>query len=347
MEREKKNSCRKMWMLVLGLLPAATVFGACDKLGVDLEDLEDLVPDGASDSSPSSDDPLIAPLGDSETEPGETTKDTAVTKDEESDSVSDVRDSELPDDTGSTKDTSDVETSSDSDCVCVCTCGGDGDVDSDADSDGDSDSDSDGDSDGDSDADTDTDSDTDTDGDGDADADRDSTADRETDSASAQDSSCLIISEYVEGSSWNKGIEIFNCADGDLSLEGYSLCVFTNADTECSSDVALTGTLASNDVLTVCHGSADLLTPCDLRSGVANFSGDDRLALLHNGEVVDAFGELAVRPETSLWADTTFRRCDTTPYLGDGSFTVGDYYTASAANDFQDFGIPPSISSCM
>ncbi|MCE7631330.1 hypothetical protein LZT04_26050, partial [Vibrio fluvialis] len=38
----------------------------------------------------------------------------------------------------------------------------------------------------------------------------------------------IVLSQYVEGSSYNKAIEIANTGDASVSLDGYSLAMSTN-----------------------------------------------------------------------------------------------------------------------
>ena len=60
----------------------------------------------------------------------------------------------------------------------------------------------------------------------------------------------LIISEYIEGSSNNKAIEIFNGTGAaiDLAAGGYRLQFFSNGSTTASVTINLNGTVAAGDV---------------------------------------------------------------------------------------------------
>jgi hypothetical protein len=197
-------------------------------------------------------------------------------------------------------------------------------------------------------AETDIDADSDSDTDADADADSDTEMDGGIgfDSGVDPNSECLVISEYIEGSGWNKGLELYNCGESDVDLSIYSLCLITNDNTGCGTTLNFAQTVdylvGPGGVITICHGSADLIA-CDIESGVAAFSGDDRLSLMRSGETVDAFGQLSVRPEGDPWKDITLRRYDWTPFLGAGEFALENYYTAFDLDDFSDFGFPPSI----
>src|SRR5699024_6162792 len=65
----------------------------------------------------------------------------------------------------------------------------------------------------------------------------------------------LFISEYVEGSSFNKAIEIYNGTGADVALAGYALSQFSNGSSTASVTLNLTGTLADGDVYVIAHSS--------------------------------------------------------------------------------------------
>ncbi|OGV43664.1 MAG: hypothetical protein A2X46_08275 [Lentisphaerae bacterium GWF2_57_35] len=104
----------------------------------------------------------------------------------------------------------------------------------------------------------------------------------------------LIISEYIEGSSFNKYIEIFNGTDSSVDMTNYSLAVYFNGATTptgVENPIPLAGILMPGAVYIVAHSSASGW------SGVPNkvhpqcsFNGDDAVALLHSGATVDVVG---------------------------------------------------------
>ena len=60
----------------------------------------------------------------------------------------------------------------------------------------------------------------------------------------------LLFSEYIEGSSNNKALEIYNptTAPVDLAAAGYSVQQYSNGSTTVGLTVPLTGTIAPDDV---------------------------------------------------------------------------------------------------
>jgi uncharacterized protein len=125
----------------------------------------------------------------------------------------------------------------------------------------------------------------------------------------------LFISEYVEGTSFNKSLEIFNpsAASVDLAAQGYSVQVFSNGSTSPSLTVNLSGVVGPGDVHVLTHPSADSAVPFDQRAGV-NWNGNDAVVLRKSLTAVDVIGQVGFDPGTE-WgsgltstADNTLRR---------------------------------------
>ncbi len=117
----------------------------------------------------------------------------------------------------------------------------------------------------------------------------------------------LFISEYIEGSSLNKAIEIFNGTGADVDLSSYTLELYSNGSSGASQSLTLSGTLANNDVYVLAHtsASAEILALADLtNSSVINFNGNDSIVLKNNGTIIDSFGQVGVDPGTA-WGGVT------------------------------------------
>lgn len=114
---------------------------------------------------------------------------------------------------------------------------------------------------------------------------------------------CVYISEYIEGSSYNKCIEIYNGTGAplDLAAGGYELRLYSNGGTVANTTLVLSGTVAAGDVYVVCNSSAAaaFLAEADITSGVANFNGDDAIELVNSGGRLDVFGQIGVDPGSS------------------------------------------------
>ena len=123
-------------------------------------------------------------------------------------------------------------------------------------------------------------------------------------SLSAPASANLIISEYVEGGSNNKAVELYNTSASEISLDGYTLTLYSNGSTTATSSIDLTGPLAANGSYVIVNSSSvdELKAKADEESGVTNFNGDDALVLTQGTTVVDSFGQRGVDPG-SFWSE--------------------------------------------
>ncbi|MBI2257630.1 MAG: lamin tail domain-containing protein [Flavobacteriia bacterium] len=115
-------------------------------------------------------------------------------------------------------------------------------------------------------------------------------------------SSDAFISEYGEGSSNNKYIEIYNPTNNTIDLSTYSIKLFSNGSATANSTLNLSGNLAPYDVYIVANTSANasILAQADLISGgVTSFNGNDALQLLNASTVIDRVGIEGINPGTS------------------------------------------------
>ena len=114
----------------------------------------------------------------------------------------------------------------------------------------------------------------------------------------------LFISEYVEGSSNNKAIEIYNpsTAAVDLAASGYALKQYSNGSPSAGLTIPLTGSVAPGDVYVLAHGAADgtILAVADQVTGTTTglYNGDDAVALVKADVIVDVIGQIGVDPGT-------------------------------------------------
>ncbi|MEC7522052.1 MAG: thrombospondin type 3 repeat-containing protein [Myxococcota bacterium] len=105
----------------------------------------------------------------------------------------------------------------------------------------------------------------------------------------------VFFSEYVEGNSNNKALEIVNVGGAPADLAACEIHRYTNGSTS-SSSVSLMGTLAAGDVFVICNGSIAMPGLCDMTSGTINHNGDDAYELICAGMVVDSFGRVGEDP---------------------------------------------------
>ena len=119
----------------------------------------------------------------------------------------------------------------------------------------------------------------------------------------------LFFSEYIEGSSNNKALEIYNGTGSDITMtDHYSVALYSNGATDPSRTLDLDGVIADGDVYVIVNSSAaqDILDEADVTSAVTFFNGDDAIALYKDGVLIDVIGQIGTDPG-SEWGsgDTT------------------------------------------
>ncbi|RWZ51419.1 hypothetical protein EQV77_16590 [Halobacillus fulvus] len=104
----------------------------------------------------------------------------------------------------------------------------------------------------------------------------------------------LLISEYVEGSGFNKAVELYNGTAQTIDLSSYALELYSNGGVTPNTVLDLEGTLQSGEVFVISNSQAgqEIGDVSDVVSGVTNFNGDDVLVLKKGEEVVDSFGQI-------------------------------------------------------
>src|SRR5215212_7805367 len=92
----------------------------------------------------------------------------------------------------------------------------------------------------------------------------------------------LFISEYVEGSSNNKAVEIYNGTGSaiDLTAGDYKLAIYFNGATA-PTRIPLTGAIEPGEVFVFAASTAGpaILAVADQTYGSGLFNGDDAVAL--------------------------------------------------------------------
>ncbi|MEH0760347.1 ExeM/NucH family extracellular endonuclease [Vibrio sp. 16] len=119
----------------------------------------------------------------------------------------------------------------------------------------------------------------------------------------------IVLSQYVEGGSFNKAVEIANTGTEAVTLTGYELVKSSNGGGTWGSNLDLSEvTIEANQVYVVAHSDAsDAIKAVagNLNTGVSNFNGDDPIALLKDGAVHDVIG---VMGDVDFGKDTTLVR---------------------------------------
>ena len=128
----------------------------------------------------------------------------------------------------------------------------------------------------------------------------------------------LFISEYVEGSSNNKYIEIYNPTNETIDLSSYSLDLNTNGGESWSKDGGgfssyseLSGTIGAKSTIVYKHAEAAIFEGEATICGAANFNGNDPVGLFKNGTLIDIVGTFYYGGKTDFAKDVTLRRKST------------------------------------
>ncbi len=175
----------------------------------------------------------------------------------------------------------------------------------------------------------------------------------------------LFFSEYVEGSSNNKALEIFNGTGAGVNLgaEGYSIQMFFNGSASAGLTINLTGFVSDGDVYVVAQASAApaVLAAADQTNGSGWFNGDDAVVLRRGTTVIDVIGQIGVDPGTE-WgsgltstADNTLRRkaaVEAGDANGADAFNPADQWDGFAIDTFDGLGAhladedQPVVATC-
>ncbi|CAJ0690488.1 hypothetical protein LMG19089_00675 [Ralstonia edaphis] len=176
----------------------------------------------------------------------------------------------------------------------------------------------------------------------------------------------LLISEYVEGGSNNKAIEIYNPDGTEANLSAYKIQQYNNGGSAPTASFALSGKLAPGSVHVMAHSTlASALGTRVNQTAAFSFNGDDALTLTRSGVVVDRIGQVGYQPPSGFWGtasagtkDHTLRRKGTVK-TGDTNITAAFdpslQWDAFNIDDFSDLGLyngqgtvtpPPAAAVC-
>ena len=158
----------------------------------------------------------------------------------------------------------------------------------------------------------------------------------------------LLISEYVEGSSNNKAIEIANLITSPVELDGYNLRRDSNGGGEWSERFDLTGTINVGDVIVIINANANsqiLLDQADIvvannqstnYGEPLNFNGNDPVGLFKDDVLIDIVGEFD-GGSSNFAKDKTLRRKSTVvePNI---NFDLNNEWEIFPMDTFDDIG---------
>jgi predicted extracellular nuclease len=119
----------------------------------------------------------------------------------------------------------------------------------------------------------------------------------------------LFFSEYIEGSSQNKALEIYNGTGAAVNLAAgaYNVQMYFNGGSTAGLTINLTGTVADQDVYVLAHSDANaaILAQADQTAGGGWFNGDDAVVLRRGTTIIDVIGQIGFDPGTEWGSGLT------------------------------------------
>lgn len=148
----------------------------------------------------------------------------------------------------------------------------------------------------------------------------------------------MFISEYIEGSSNNKAIEIYNGTDAEVDLTPYIVRLSSNGG-DWGNTCNITGTLAAGEVFVIANASANpvILAVADTTNTVTYFNGDDAVGLFYNETLIDAVGIANLTPAVKWNVAGVTNATENHTLVRKSSVIVGNTdWTASAGTSEED-----------
>ncbi|MCL1074472.1 ExeM/NucH family extracellular endonuclease [Shewanella dokdonensis] len=156
----------------------------------------------------------------------------------------------------------------------------------------------------------------------------------------------LFISEYLEGASNNKALELYNNTDSNLILDNYRIEIYFNGNTSAGATIKLSGTLAAGKTYVIAHSSASFADTADKTSGSLSFNGNDAVVLKNGDSILDSIGQIGSSDYWSNGSGTVstqnmdLRRSATVTDIDPTDvFDPGAQWTDYSLDDFSDLGI--------
>lgn len=103
----------------------------------------------------------------------------------------------------------------------------------------------------------------------------------------------LFISEYIEGNSNNRAVEIYNGTGSSINLSSYKINLYFNGSNT-ATPITLSGSINNNSTYIVANSSAvnAIKDIANLTSGSLSFNGNDAVALEKSGSNIDVIGTI-------------------------------------------------------
>ncbi len=167
---------------------------------------------------------------------------------------------------------------------------------------------------------------------------------------SEEQSTKVFFTEYIEGSSYNKALEIYNASNDTIFFENenYLVEIYINGNSSPNKSILLQGYLPPNDVFVLSHPNAEqqISDVSDQTSSALVFNGDDAIVLKSGSTIKNVIGQVGFDPG-SEWgtglcstADNTLRmKFDAAPDTNpNDTYEPSEQFNGYGKNDFSDLG---------
>ncbi|MDC9721329.1 MAG: endonuclease [Urechidicola sp.] len=159
----------------------------------------------------------------------------------------------------------------------------------------------------------------------------------------------LFFSEYVEGGSFNKILEVANFTGSSVDLSTYTLKRANNgaAAWETTYSFPVSSSINDQDVYVIANGANAICTGevDDLNNDITSFNGNDVLGLFKNDVLIDIIGVLGdgadfaqnttlVRKPTINGPNTSFDIAEWGSFAQDTCTDIGSHSVTLAVNDY-------------
>jgi endonuclease I/chitodextrinase len=159
---------------------------------------------------------------------------------------------------------------------------------------------------------------------------------------SASTATDLLFSEYIEGSSNNKALEISNTTGSSVNLSAYVVKKQTNGAGSWSSGIALSGTLNNGSKFTLVNSA--IASSCYSTSSAnisttateMTFNGNDAVGLFKNGILIDIIGTFN-GGTANFAANVTLRR-KSTVNSPNTTFNIGTEWDSYSSDTCSNLG---------
>jgi len=155
----------------------------------------------------------------------------------------------------------------------------------------------------------------------------------------------LIFSEYIEGSLYNKGLELANFTGSSVNLSGYSIMKQANGSGSWTGELNLSGSISNGDVYVIVNSNASstMQAGADLisSSSALSYNGNDPVGLFNNGQLIDVIGNFnssssfgqnitLVRKETITAPNSSYSTSEWDGYASDTFSFLGSHTVAGS-----------------